>query len=91
MSLRLPRPAHDCMKDLASQCGLRAAEFYAQTSRRSSGMSCRSNDAVHITINISSEFARTVRQVARDRRVSANELIYTAVCHKVDELSERAA
>lgn len=48
-------------------------------------------DAVHITINIPSEFARTVRQAARDRCVSANELIYTAVRRKIAELSERAA
>ena len=87
------------MKDLASERGLRAADFYTQTVEtfiRDELPTCRyifavENDAVHITINIPSEFARTVRQAARDRRVSANELIYTAVCHKVDELSERAA
>ena len=48
------------------------------------------NDAVHITIDVPSEFAKTVRQAARDRRFSANELIYTAV-FQLYELSERAA
>lgn len=87
------------MCDLGGIDSLRAAEFYAQTVEtfiRDELPSCRhifavENDAVHITINIPGEFARTVRQAARDRRVSTNELIYTAVCRKVDELSERAA
>ena len=99
MSLRMPRPVHERMKDLAGERGLRVAGFYTQTVEafiRDELASYRDiyavrNDAVHITIDGPSEFARTVRQAARDRCFSPNELIYTAVCHKLDELSERAA
>ncbi|MGZ3371338.1 MAG: hypothetical protein ACXU8X_20660 [Caulobacteraceae bacterium] len=99
MSLRLPRPVHERMKDLASERGLRVADFYTQTVEAFIREELASykylfavqNDAVHITVDVLSEFARSVRQAARDRRFSPNELIYTAVCHKVDELSERAA
>ena len=87
MSLRLPRPAHERMKDLASERGLRAADFCTQTVESSSGMSCREV----VTINIPSEFAWAVRQAARDLRVIENELIYTAVCRQMAKLSERTA
>lgn len=74
------------------------ADFYIQgvgtflrdklASRR--GILALPNDAVHIGIDVPSEFARTVRQAARDWRFSANGLIYTAV-HQLYEPSERAA
>lgn len=99
LSMRLRRPVHELMKNLASERGLRAAEFYVQTVGtfiRDDLQTCRhifavENDAAHVTIIVPIEFAKAVRQAAHDRCVSANELIYTAVCHKVDELSERAA
>ena len=87
MSLRLPRPVHERMKALAARRGTRAADAYVQAvsafirNRLATHphIFAVENDAVHITISIPETFAQDVRDAARTRRVTANELIYTAV------------
>jgi len=85
---------HERMKDLAGERGLRWPISTRWPSRRSFEMSwrptgiCRPNGDVHITIEAPSGFASMVRQAARDRCFSPNELIYTTVRQKLDVLSE---
>lgn len=99
MSLRLPRPMHEAMKALAASHGLKAADFYVETVEafiRDHMATYRhlfaiENDAVHISVNVPIRFAHTVRDAALDRRVTPNELVFTAVSHVLDSMNAEAA
>ena len=92
MSLRLPRPIHERMKALASRRGSRAAETYIDTVEAfirdhlsdDQHIFAVENDAVHITISTPGAFVRAGGEAAKGRRVSPNELIYTAVLRELD-------
>lgn len=49
------------------------------------------NDAVHISVNVPVRFASSVRDAALLRRVTPNELIFTAVSHELEIARESAA
>lgn len=99
MSLRLPRPVHERMKALAVSRGQRAADLYAETVERFirehlvgyRHLFAVENDAVHITISVPAAFAQSVRTAANDRRISPNELIYTAISHELEAVRDDAA
>lgn len=99
MSVRLPRRMHEAMKALAARRGARAAEFYVATIEdfiRDHMAGFRhlfaiENDAVHVSINVPDAFARTVRDAALARRVTPNELVFTAVSHALELSHENAA
>lgn len=99
MSLRLPRPMHEAMKALAARRGLKAADFYVETVEafiRDYMAGYRhlfaiENDAVHISVNVPVRFAHTVRDAALERRVTPNELVFTAVSHVLEGENAEAA
>lgn len=99
MSLRLPRRMHEAMKALAARGGVRAAEFYVTTVEdfiRDHMAGYRhlfaiENDAVHVSINVPGAFAQAVRDAALARRVTPNELVFTAVSHELELSRENAA
>ena len=92
MSLRLPRPMHEAMKALAARRGSKAADFYVETVEtfiRDHMSAYRhlfaiENDAVHISVNVPVRFAHAVRDAAIHRRVTPNELVFTAVSHELE-------
>lgn len=99
MSIRLPRPMHEAMKALAAQRGSKAADFYVETVEtfirdHLSGyrhLFAIENDAVHVSVNVPVRFAHAVRDAAVHRRVTPNELVFTAVSHKLEMASASAA
>lgn len=99
MSIRLPRPMHEAMKTLAAQHGIKAADFYVTTIEafiRDHMADYRhlfaiENDAVHISVNVPVRFASRVRDAAIERRVTPNELVFTAVSHVLENLNAEAA
>ncbi|WEK39306.1 MAG: hypothetical protein P0Y50_12260 [Candidatus Brevundimonas colombiensis] len=99
MSIRLPRPMHEAMKALAAQRGVKAADFYVETVEifirehmaRYRYLFAIENDAVHISVNVPVRFAFKVRDVALGRRVTPNELVFTAVSHVLESANAEAA
>lgn len=99
MSIRLPRPMHEAMKALAARQGLKAADFYVKTvevfiREHMAGyrhLFAIENDAVHISVNVPIQFAYTVRDAAITRRVTPNELVFTAVSHALEIATAEAA
>ena len=99
MSLRLPRPMHEAMKALAARRGSKAADFYVETveafiREHMAGyrhLFAIENDAVHISVNVPVRFAHTVRDAALSRRVTPNELVFTAVSHALESANAEAA
>lgn len=49
------------------------------------------NDAVHISVNVPVRFAFKVREAALGRRVTPNELVFTAVSHVLESANAEAA
>lgn len=84
---------HEAMKGLAARQGLKAADFYVETvgvfiREHMAGyrhLFAIENDAVHI------QFAYTVRDAAITRRVTPNELVFTAVSHALEIATAEAA
>lgn len=48
------------------------------------------NDAVHISVNVPVRFAFKVREAALGRRVTPNELVFTAVSHVLESANAEA-
>lgn len=78
---------------------MKAAEFYVQSI---GGFICEhmpryrhlfaiENDAVHVSIQVPVSFTNVVRDAAAQRRVTPNELVFTAVSHVLDAENAQAA
>lgn len=99
MSIRLPRPMHEAMKILAADRNMKAADFYVQSiadfisehMSRYRHLFAIENDAVHVSIQVPVRFTNEVRDAAAQRRVTANELIFTAVSHVLEVENAQAA
>lgn len=99
MSIRLPRLMHEAMMAMAAQRGVKAADFYVETVEifirehmaRYRPTFTIENDAVHISVNVPVQFAFKVRDAALGRRVTANELVFTAVSHALESATAEAA
>lgn len=90
---------HEAMKALAARRGAKAADFYVATVEafirdhmpRYRHLFAIENDAVHISVNVPVRFASSVRDAALHRRVTPNELIFTAVSHELEMARDSAA
>jgi hypothetical protein len=80
---------HNRLKEEAKRKGLRASELYVLvvdafmkgTLGELPYLYAVTDDAVSVSVPAPSDFIDEVRARARDKRVGANELIFTAVAH----------
>lgn len=93
LTVRLPRDYHDRLKATAKAQGYRTSDYYIAVLdefirnglQRHTHLFAVTNDAVPVSISAPSDLIELVRDKARSRRVGANELIFTAIAHHLDD------